>query len=152
MRERCDVAIRQHSLQKLSLGAMEFHDVLHGHIRFNDGDELSALLSDLINSPEINRLRNMRQMNFDVPLIQELGRSRRLPHSIGVAYIALKQAEKSGLSHSQSKTLLAAAMLHDAAIPPYGHLVESEFKSIRADFKHDMGLGQRDFRKFHAAR
>lgn len=116
---------------------MEFHDVLHGHIRFGVGDPLTALVQDLIDSPEINRLRNMRQMNFDVPLIQELGRSRRLPHSIGVTYISSKLAERSGLSGRDTMTLVAAAMLHDAAIPPYGHLVESEFKSAGVDFKHE---------------
>ncbi len=73
---------------------MEFHDILHGHIQFADEDELTKLLFDLINSPEINRLRNMRQMNFDVPLIQELGRSRRLPHSVGVAHLAYRLSKK----------------------------------------------------------
>lgn len=116
---------------------MDFHDLLHGHIEFRASDPLTALLRDLINSPEINRLRNMRQMNFDVPLIQELGRARRLPHSIGVTYIAAKLAERSGLGSRETKVLVAAAMLHDAAIPPYGHLVESEFKNAGIDFKHE---------------
>lgn len=116
---------------------MEFHDVLHGHISFKIGDELTQLLGDLLSSPEINRLRNMRQMNFDVPLIQELGRSRRLPHSIGVVHIAHELTSRSGMSLSDRKVLLAAAIMHDAAIPPYGHLVESEFKSLDISFKHE---------------
>ncbi|MFK4204963.1 HD domain-containing protein [Acinetobacter junii] len=115
---------------------MEFHDILHGHIKFPDGDELTKLLQDLLNSAEINRLRNMRQMNFDVPLIQELGRSRRLPHSIGVANLAYQLSKKSFLSKHDSKILLAAAIMHDAAIPPYGHLVESELKAA-SDFSHE---------------
>lgn len=115
---------------------MEFHDILHGHIKFPDNDELTKLLHDLLNSAEINRLRNMRQMNFDVPLIQELGRSRRLPHSIGVANLAYQLSKKSFLSKQDSKILLAAAILHDAAIPPYGHLVESELKAA-SDFSHE---------------
>jgi HD superfamily phosphohydrolase len=116
---------------------MEFHDILHGHICFRDGDPLTALLRELINSPEIHRLRNMRQMNFDVPLIQELGRSRRLPHSIGVAHIAHHLGIRSALSLHDAKILLTAAILHDAAIPPYGHLVESEFKNISGGFNHE---------------
>ncbi|MDA8520200.1 HD domain-containing protein [Acidovorax sp. NCPPB 4044] len=116
---------------------MEYHDLLHGHIRFDARDETSLLLGELINSPEINRLRNMRQMNFDVPLIQELGRSRRLPHSIGVSHIALLLAKRSGLDRADTNTLIAAAILHDAAIPPYGHLVESEFKNSAVGFKHE---------------
>lgn len=118
---------------------MEFHDILHGLIRFSD-ENLTSLLEDLIDSPEIHRLRNMRQMNFDVPLIQELGRSRRLPHSIGVTFLAVELAHKSKLSLSETKALLAAALLHDAAIPPYGHLVESELKYIAPDFDHEENL------------
>lgn len=116
---------------------MEFHDILQGHIQFADDDELTKLLFDLINSPEINRLRNMRQMNFDVPLIQELGRSRRLPHSIGVANLAYRLSKKDFLSIEESKVLLAAAIMHDAAIPPYGHLVESELKATPLGFSHE---------------
>ncbi len=115
---------------------MEFHDILHGLIRFDD-ENLTPLLAELIDSPEIHRLRNMRQMNFDVPLIQELGRSRRLPHSIGVAHIAVTLAHRCLLDSTQTKILLAAALLHDAAIPPYGHLVESEFKSKNPGFNHE---------------
>lgn len=120
---------------------MEFHDILHGLIRF-PSEDLRSLLADLIDSPEIHRLRNMRQMNFDVPLIQELGRSRRLPHSIGVTYLAVELAQKSNLDLKSTKELLAAAILHDAAIPPYGHLVESELKRIDPDFNHEETLAR----------
>lgn len=118
---------------------MEFHDILHGLIRFED-QNIRSLLAELLDSPEIHRLRNMRQMNFDVPLIQELGRSRRLPHSIGVAHIALTLAHKAKLSSKDTQVLLCAALLHDAAIPPYGHLVESEFKSLQPTFNHEQRL------------
>lgn len=118
---------------------MEFHDILHGHIQFTDIN-VTPLLSELIESPEVHRLRNMRQMNFDVPLIQELGRSRRLPHSIGVASITLRLCHLAHLSSHETKVLIAAAMLHDAAIPPYGHLVESEFKRKAPNFSHEERL------------
>ena len=137
-----DAAWEMFGLRLLDTADMEFHDVLHGHIRFKNGDELTRLLSELINSPEINRLRNMRQMNFDVPLIQELGRSRRLPHSIGVAHIALELALRAGLSFGECQILLAASIMHDAAIPPYGHLVESEFKNLGVGFKHETRVAE----------
>jgi len=118
---------------------MEFHDILHGLIRVSD-ENITSLLAELIDSPEIHRLRNMRQMNFDVPLIQELGRSRRLPHSIGVAFITLSLCHKARLDAHVTRVLVAAAMLHDAAIPPYGHLVESEFKRRTPGFSHESRL------------
>lgn len=115
---------------------MEFHDILHGLIRI-EGKDIAEFVEELINTPELQRLRNMRQMNFDVPLIQELGRSRRFPHSIGVAHIALRLAYKSKLAAKETKTVVAAALIHDAAIPPYGHLVESEFKQLDEGFSHE---------------
>lgn len=115
---------------------MEFHDVLHGVIKIKNASH-AELISDLLSCTEIQRLRNMRQMNFDVPLIQELGRSRRLPHSIGVTYIAITIAENSNLSDSKIKELIAASMLHDAAIPPYGHLVETQLnQQSKEGFDH----------------
>jgi HD superfamily phosphohydrolase len=115
---------------------MEFHDVLHGLIKIVD-DDISPLVQDLLKCTEIQRLRNMRQMNFDSPIIQELGRSRRLPHSIGVAFVALKMAQDSKLSLKKTKELVAASLLHDAAIPPYGHLVEAELNQRTEEgFKH----------------
>lgn len=120
---------------------MEFHDVLHGLIRIDD-ERLLPLVADLLGSTEVQRLRNMRQMNFDVPLIQELGRSRRLPHSIGVLSIAIRLAHRSKLHLQDTKAFLTAALLHDATIPPYGHLVESEFKKIDKDFSHETILKQ----------
>jgi len=118
---------------------MEFHDILHGHIRIDDR-EMAEFLEDLLESPEVHRLRNMRQMNFDVPLIQELGRSRRLPHSIGVAHLAYKMSEGVNMHKVARKSLVAAALLHDAAIPPFGHLVESELKAMDPEFSHEHRL------------
>lgn len=118
---------------------MEFHDILHGHIRIDDR-EISTFLADLLDSSEVHRLRNMRQMNFDVPLIQELGRSRRLPHSIGVAYLAYRLTAGVNIHRSTRKAFLAAALLHDAAIPPFGHLVESELRARDPSFSHENRL------------
>lgn len=115
---------------------MEFHDILHGLISVED-PETKKLISDLLDTTEVQRLRNMRQMNFDVPLIQELGRSRRLPHSIGVTNIAIKLCSKSSVDNTYRKELIAASLLHDAAIPPYGHLVESELnQASHTGFQH----------------
>lgn len=115
---------------------MEFLDILHGRISITNED-VKPFLNELLHTPELQRLRNMRQMNFDVPLIQELGKSRRFPHTIGVMSIALNLAHKNVLDGYNTKVLLAAALLHDAAIPPYGHLLESEFKQVDPNFSHE---------------
>ncbi len=115
---------------------MEFHDVLHGSFDLGLGENYD-LIKDLLACPELQRLRHMRQMNFDVPSIQELGTSKRLPHSVGVAYLTERLSLKWLSNSSDKKALLAAALLHDAAIPPYGHLVETYLKRRHPDFSHE---------------
>jgi len=114
---------------------MEFHDVLHGFIRlglpFN-----RSLLEELLVSPEVERLRNMRLMNFSVPLIQELASAKRLPHSVGVCFLAQEIAKRCLGSEKKVSTLMVAALLHDAAIPPYGHLVEATLRKEHPKFDH----------------
>lgn len=127
---------------------MEFHDVLHGPIElglpFN-----KALFEELLFAPEIERLRNMRLMNFNVPLIQELGSSKRLPHSVGVCYLAQKLGIKSLSSETHVTELMLAALLHDAAIPPYGHLVESTLRKQYPEFNHEDILSDLLFGTYH---
>ena len=129
---------------------MEFHDVLHGLIRlglpFN-----RPLFEELLTSPEVTRLRNMRLMNFDVPLIQELASAKRLPHSIGVCYLAQEVAKRFLSSEEDASVLMVAALLHDAAIPPYGHLVESMLKKRHPEFDHSRVLGELLFGTYHEA-
>ena len=128
---------------------MEFHDVLYGPIQigmpFNQD-----LLSELIRSPEVERLRNMRLMNFSVPLIQELGSSKRFPHSVGVCYLAQKVGSGSLKSERDLSELMVAALLHDAAIPPYGHLVEVTLRKSHPGFDHEAILGQLLDGTYHA--
>ncbi len=115
---------------------MKFYDVLHGQFDLGIGDN-QELIQDLLDCPELQRLRHMRQMNFDVPYIQELGTSKRLPHSIGVAYLAEKLGSQNSISSTDKKALIVAALLHDAAIPPYGHLVEYYLKKQNIEFNHE---------------
>ena len=127
---------------------MEFHDVLHGPIRlglpFN-----RHLIEELLATPEVARLRNMRLMNFDVPLIQELASAKRLSHSVGVCYLAQEVGARSLSSQDDVSTLMVAALLHDAAIPPYGHLVEALLKKSHPDFDHSRVLRELLFGTYH---
>lgn len=122
-------------------GIVEFFDVLHGPFKLGIGEN-SQLVQDLLDSPELQRLRHMRQMNFDVPNIQELGTSKRLPHSVGVAYLSEKLSYQWLSSPKDRKVLVVAALLHDAAIPPYGHLVENHLKKKHKNFNHELILDE----------
>ena len=104
---------------------MNFQDLIHGEIYFQE-KQIASLVIDLINSPELQRLRRMRLVNFDVPYIQELSTSRRFSHTIGTAYLAYCILPNSNLDLNMKKVLISAALLHDIGILPYGHLVETE--------------------------
>ncbi len=127
---------------------MEFHDVLHGRIQlglpFN-----TSLIEELFISPEVSRLRNMRLMNFDVPLIQELASAKRLSHSVGVCYLAQEVAKRSLSDEKSVSTIMVAALLHDAAIPPYGHLVEAMLRKKHHEFDHSRVLRDLLYGTYH---
>lgn len=102
---------------------MIFHDILHREVHLA-GEVAGPVLKDLLRCPELLRLRHMRLVNFDVPLIQDLATARRYAHAIGTCHVALRLAYRSGLGPDETRHLAAAALLHDVGILPYGHLVE----------------------------
>lgn len=115
---------------------MIYTDHLHGSIDFRS-TPYEELLYDLLGSPEVQRLRHMRLMNFDVPFIQDLATTKRFSHSIGTANIAYRLLEKSSFSINAKKKLFAAALIHDIGILPYGHLLETLIKEKNPGFSHE---------------
>lgn len=115
---------------------MLFTDHLHGTIDFR-GTPYADLIYELLGCPEVQRLRHMRLMNFDVPYIQDLASTKRLPHSIGTCFLAYKIVENSALKLSDKKKIIVAALIHDIGILPFGHLLESTIKSYNKDFSHE---------------
>jgi|tagenome__1003787_1003787.scaffolds.fasta_scaffold20984352_3 HD superfamily phosphohydrolase len=115
---------------------MIYWDLLHRTIDFGQSAH-SDLLADLLATPEVHRLRHMRLMNFDVPYIQDLATAKRYPHSVGTCFLAQQLLAKSYLSDYQSRALLAAALIHDIGILPYGHLVETMLRKRNPAFSHE---------------
>jgi HD superfamily phosphohydrolase len=76
-------------------------------------------------------------MNFDVPYIQDLASTKRLPHSIGTCFLAYKTVEKTALSLETKKKIVTAALIHDIGILPFGHLLESTIKKKNPGFSHE---------------
>jgi len=113
-----------------------FIDPLYGSIDFK-GTPYADLIYELLGCPEVQRLRHMRLMNFDVPYIQDLASTKRFPHSIGTCYLAYKTVEKSTLPINEKKKVVAAALIHDIGILPFGHLLESIIKTRNTEFSHE---------------
>jgi HD superfamily phosphohydrolase len=89
---------------------IEYDDPIHGQM------ELPDWLIKVINTPPVLRLAEVGQM----PLT---GHSR-LAHSIGVAILALRQAEVLCLSEQNKKELTLIALLHDVGHGPFSHMFE----------------------------
>ena len=101
-----------------------------------------ALLLDLINTPEFQRLRRIRQLgvsSFTYPNAEHT----RFVHSLGVLHIATRILNTLRLRYSGDQTIMArlngnsrqvkvAALLHDLGHGPFSHALERVFTSGKA--------------------
>lgn len=93
------------------------HDPVHGSMR------LSGLVLDLLDTPEVQRLRGIRQLGF-ANLVFPGANHTRFEHGLGVAYLVERLGSELELPKDELNLLLAAAMLHDVGHPPYSHTLE----------------------------
>lgn len=109
-------------------------DAIHGPIRI--AESVAPFLADLLGCPEVQRLKRMRMLNFDAPVFQDLSSANRLSHTLGVAALACS-LERYSHNHDQFLCWVAAAVLHDSGILPFGHLVEAALASRSPAFSHE---------------
>jgi uncharacterized protein len=110
-----------------------FRDPIHGLIRIEKDDEF---LLDLINTPEFQRLRRVKQLGVSW-LTYPGAEHSRFAHSLGVLAFAqrilsaLQRRYQSGTEHKlladHSREVKAAALLHDIGHGPFSHVVERAF-------------------------
>lgn len=110
-------------------------DPVHGLIKFDLGDEVDRAAWELINTPEFQRLRRVKQLGVS-EFIYPGATHTRLAHSIGVFHIArglIKVAERYVPGDKQkphrAKTSLLAALLHDVGHGPFSHAFENAEKA-----------------------
>ncbi len=90
-------------------------DPIHDHI------ELDELALALIDTPQVQRLRRVKQLGFS-NLVYPGANHTRFEHSLGVYHLAghlIKQVDEH-----QRNELLAAALLHDIGHGPFSHATE----------------------------
>ena len=92
-------------------------DPIHGDIK------LEGLFLDLIETPEIQRLYNIKQLGF-AHLVFPGAHHTRLEHSLGSYYIALKATGKLDLKKDEKTKVACAALLHDIGHGPFSHTLE----------------------------
>lgn len=110
-------------------------DPIHGLITFDFDDEVEKTAWRLMNTPEFQRLRRVKQLGvseFTFPGATHT----RLSHSIGVFHLArrlMKVAERyvpaDKRNPSRMRTALLAALLHDLGHGPFSHAFENAEKA-----------------------
>lgn len=111
----------------------EIRDPVHGFIRLNEHEW------DVINQPEIQRLRRIRQLGW-TDLVYPGAMHTRFEHSLGVMHVAsrmfdalLRRSEDvlmseygfdEGSLQRQRRVIRLAALLHDLGHGPFSHAAE----------------------------
>ncbi len=92
-------------------------DTIHGSVKF------SGPFLELIDSPEMQRLRGVKQLGL-TNLVFPGANHTRLEHSIGAYHVAEKMANQLRLSKDEKKSVKSAALLHDLGHAPFSHTLE----------------------------
>jgi HD superfamily phosphohydrolase len=105
-----------------------YRDSVHNIIRVNTDSAEGRLTVALIDTPEFQRLRRIRQLGLAYFAYQSAEHSR-FTHSLGAFHLATRMIAKLRLSYDisdDSQTAVRiAALLHDIGHGPFSHVIES---------------------------
>jgi HD superfamily phosphohydrolase len=108
-------------------------DALYGPIR------LPEFIWDIISTPELQRLREVRLCNINSFCLTGGANINRYEHAIGTCYLAIRCSDSwpalAKVSESEYRNFLLAALLHDIASAAFGHSVE--YIESRVGFDHE---------------
>jgi HD superfamily phosphohydrolase len=109
-----------------------YHDPLHGAITLNGSDEVERLLIQLIDTPEFQRLRRIRQLDT-ANLTFHSGEGSRFTHSLGVMALTRRAFDRVTEQYQSLKAhrsvALVSALLHDLGHGAFSHAGEEIFGS-----------------------
>lgn len=92
-------------------------DSIHGYIELNSQEK------EVIDSPEMQRLRRIRQLGLS-SLVYPSATHTRFQHSLGVMHLAGRFASSLGLDEKRTRELRIAGLLHDSGHGPFSHASE----------------------------
>lgn len=107
----------------------QIKDPVHGYI------EVPEKLLPLLDTPEMQRLRYIKQLGFSY-LVYPGANHTRFEHSLGAMHLASLACHQTKLSEDETLAVCAAALLHDIGHGPYSHASERVMKSY-GNFSHD---------------
>lgn len=106
-----------------------FRDPIHKNIQFDKTYEPDALAIRLLGTPQVQRLRHIRQLALANNVYHGAEHSR-FSHTLGVAHLAREMYRSAALNSGKATDegdlviVTAAALLHDVGHPPFSHAVE----------------------------
>lgn len=114
-----------------------YRDAVHNIVRVDLGDEAGQLIAMLIDTPEFQRLRRVRQLGLAYFAYQTAEHSR-FTHSLGAFHLATRALErlraKYEISDEDALAVRVAALLHDVGHGPFSHVIESVLGFHHEDF------------------
>ena len=113
---------------------MKQFDSIYGHYT------CQSWLSPLMETPVIQRLRWIALSNIPSLTYPMISGVSRYAHSLGVSHLGDVLATDLGLSENDHRNLVCAGLLHDAGMPPLGHLTEESLSAIGINFDHEESL------------
>lgn len=111
---------------------MHVQDAIHGYITLNDMEE------DILDTPEMQRLRRVRQLGFS-NMVYPSATHTRFEHSLGALHMADMFADALNVGKGRAQELRLAGLLHDLGHGPFSHSTDH--------ILHDHGLSHEHFSK-----
>lgn len=114
-----------------------YRDPVHNIISLDESDPSDRLVVELIDSPEFQRLRRIKQLGLAMFTYQGAEHSR-FTHSLGVMHLMSRVLGLLSRHHriSDEARLIgrAAALLHDVGHGPFSHVIENVFHFHHEDW------------------
>ena len=128
-----------------------YRDSVHNIIRVNTDSPEGRLTVSLVDTPEFQRLRRIRQLGLAYFAYQSAEHSR-FTHSLGAFHLATRMIAKLRLSYKipdePQTAVRIAALVHDIGHGPFSHVIESilgfhhERFTIEAVLSPETGIGK----------
>src|SRR5438045_5715359 len=120
-----------------------YRDSVHDIIRLNTATDEGSLLVELIDTPEFQRLRRIRQLGLAYFAYQSAEHSR-FTHSLGAFHLAARMIAKLRLTYEipdeMQTAVRVAALVHDIGHGPFSHVIESILGFHHEDFSAEAVL------------
>ncbi|MER2513894.1 MAG: HD domain-containing protein, partial [Nitrosomonas ureae] len=113
---------------------MKMFDSIYGEFVHKDW------VQRIIVTPVMQRLRWIALSNVPSLTYPMISGVSRYAHSIGVSHLADILSDSLYLNETDRKNLICAGLLHDAGMPPLGHLTEEVLASLNINFDHENSL------------